>query len=56
MILSGKELAANIKAGIAAEIPHLQERYGRVPHLVAYKRVANGKIVKVRSHYRTIEG
>ena len=34
MILSGKELAANIKAGIAAEIPHLQEKYGRVPHLV----------------------
>ena len=34
MILSGKELAANIKAGIAAEIPHLLQRYGRVPHLV----------------------
>ena len=34
MILSGKELAANIKAGIAAEIPHLHQKYGRVPHLV----------------------
>ena len=34
MILSGKELAANIKAGIAADIPHLKEKYGRVPHLV----------------------
>ena len=34
MILSGKELTANIKAGIAAEIPHLKEKYGRVPHLV----------------------
>ena len=34
MILSGKELAANIKAGIATEIPHLLQRYGRVPHLV----------------------
>ena len=27
-------MAANIKAGIAAEIPHLKEKYGRVPHLV----------------------
>ena len=34
MILSGKELAANVKAGIAADIPHLKEKYGRVPHLV----------------------
>ena len=34
MILSGKELADNIKHDIAAGVPGLKAKYGRVPHLV----------------------
>ena len=34
MVLSGKELADNIKRDIAAGVPGLKEKYGRVPHLV----------------------
>lgn len=33
MIISGKELAASLKAQMAAEVATFEERYGRVPHL-----------------------
>lgn len=33
MIISGKDLAAKIKQGIAGEVPALVEKYGRAPHL-----------------------
>ena len=33
MIISGKELAASLKAEMAAEVATFEERYGRVPHL-----------------------
>lgn len=33
MIVSGKELAASLKGGMAAEVATFGERYGRVPHL-----------------------
>ena len=33
MIISGKELAALLKAQMAAEVATFEERYGRVPHL-----------------------
>lgn len=33
MIVSGKELAASLKAQMAAEVATFEERYGRVPHL-----------------------
>ena len=32
-VISGKDLAKEIKAGIAAEVPALVEKYGRPPHL-----------------------
>ena len=34
MIISGKELSAKLKAGMAAEVATFGEKYGRVPHLV----------------------
>ena len=34
MIISGKELAAKLKAEMAAEVAAIGEKYGRVPHLV----------------------
>ena len=33
MIISGQELAASLKAQMAAEVATFEERYGRVPHL-----------------------
>lgn len=33
MVISGKELAASLKAQMAAEVATFEERYGRVPHL-----------------------
>ncbi|MDE6381344.1 MAG: bifunctional methylenetetrahydrofolate dehydrogenase/methenyltetrahydrofolate cyclohydrolase, partial [Muribaculaceae bacterium] len=33
MIISGKDLAAKIKQGIAEQVPALVEKYGRAPHL-----------------------
>ena len=35
---------------------HIEVSTQKVLKVKAYKRVTNGKIVKVRSHYRTIEG
>ena len=34
MIVSGKDLAARLKAEMAAEVATFPEKYGRVPHLV----------------------
>ena len=34
MVISGKELAAKLKAGMAEQVKTFPERYGRVPHLV----------------------
>ena len=34
MIISGKELSAELKAGMAAQVATFPEKYGRVPHLV----------------------
>lgn len=34
MIISGKELSAKLKAGMAAEVATFGAKYGRVPHLV----------------------
>lgn len=33
-IISGKELSAELRAAMTAEIPSLEAKYGRVPHLV----------------------
>ena len=33
LVISGKDLAASIKAGLRAELPALEEKYGRKPHL-----------------------
>ena len=34
MIISGKELSAELKAEMAAQVATFPEKYGRVPHLV----------------------
>lgn len=34
VIVSGKELSADLKAAMAAKMPELEKKYGRVPHLV----------------------
>ncbi len=34
MIISGKELSAQLKAEMAAQVAEFPEKYGRVPHLV----------------------
>ena len=34
MIISGKELSAQLKAEMAAQVATFPEKYGRVPHLV----------------------
>lgn len=34
MIISGKELSAELKAGMAAQVAEFPAKYGRVPHLV----------------------
>ena len=34
MIISGKDLSARMKSGMAEEVKVLTEKYGRAPHLV----------------------
>ena len=34
MVISGKELAARLKAEMAEQVATFPEKYGRVPHLV----------------------
>ena len=35
---------------------HIEVSTQKVVKVKAYKRITNGRIVKVRSHYRAIEG
>ena len=53
MIISGKDLSARMKSGMAEEVKVLTEKYGRAPHLVGMTLQAF-RMLRVKARLRRL--